>query len=292
MTYYVKTDDETFTETMKSELETRGFVEGSFPVDIVFLSGKWAYYRHHLDLKKSKLTNIIAYPDFTDKRILHEKFKGESFIKDADIISPKLKKYIPDLPLKFLKILKPVDGYSGTDIMIAQSRQDIDQWILNHPHPEWILQDYIRNPALKQGHKFHLRVPILVYKKTVWMFPRSQYYLAKKPYEDKDWFSKDVHDTHWNPDFTYWYPDDLPDEWKRSKDLIAIFQHVFEHISLKSDWNSGKSFYLFGADIMFEKRNPILLEVNSKIGLKSMEHLIPGLLDVLQNKPSEFVRIL
>lgn len=288
MTYYVKTDDDNFTEIMKSELEIRGYTQAKIPVDFVFLSGKWAYNRNHNDLKKSKLTNMIVYPNFTNKRILHEKFKGESFIKDFDILSTN----IPTLPQKFLKILKPVDGYAGSDITITDSREDIQQWLENHPDHEWILQDYIRKPALKDGHKFHLRVPILVYKKTVWMFPRSKYFMAKKPYEDKDWLSKDVHDTHWNPKFSYSYPDDLPDGWKRSKDLKEIFQKVFQNINLKPDWNSGNSFYLFGADVMFDKRIPILLEVNAKIGLKSMDHIIPALLDVIEDKPSEFVRIL
>ena len=292
MTYYVKTDDEQFSKRLKEELEERGFVEGKLPVKFVFLSGKSAYQRNHVDLKKSELTNLIHYPSITNKIELHQKFKGESFIKPFDILSPSKKQYLPELPLHFLKILKPVDGYAGSDISIVQSRGEIEAWMLNHPHPEWILQDYIKSPALKDGHKFHLRVPILVYKKTVWMFPKSQYYVAKDPYEQKTWLSKDIHDTHWNPEFSYSYPDDLPDGWKRTKDLSFIFQIVFEHIALKPDWNSGKSFYLFGADVMFDKRIPILLEVNAKIGLKSMEHVIPAMLDVLQNKPSEFVRIL
>jgi hypothetical protein len=44
----------------------------------------------------------------------------------------------------------------------------------------------------------------------------------------------------------------------------------------------------------FEKKKipAILLEVNAKIGLKTMKRIIPAMLDVLQNKPSEFVRIL
>lgn len=292
MTYYVKTDDEHFSKKLTEELEDRGFVESKLPVKFVFLSGKWAYQRHHIDLKKSELTNMIHYPSITNKIKLHQDFKGESFIKDFDILSPEKKQYLPELPSRFIKILKPVDGYAGSDISIVQTRREIEAWMLNHPHPEWILQDYIKTPALKDGHKFHLRVPLLVYKKTVWMFPKFQYCLAKDPYEQKSWLSKDIHDTHWNPEFSYLYPDDLPDEWKRTKDLTLIFQKVFEHITLKPDWNSGKSFYLFGADVMFDKRIPILLEVNAKIGLKSMEHVIPSLLNVLQNKPSEFVRIL
>jgi hypothetical protein len=292
MTYYVKTDDEHFTNRLTQELEDRGFKEGKLPVKFVFLSGKWAYQRHRIDLKKSELTNLIQYPSITDKINLHQQFRGEPFIKDFDILSPSKKQYLPELPSHFLKILKPVDGYAGSDISIVQSRGEIEAWMLNHPHPEWILQDYIKSPALKDGHKFHLRVPILVYKKTVWIFPKSQYYVAKEPYKKEDWLSKSIHDSHWNPEFSYMYPDDLPDGWKRSKELIPIVQKVFEHIALKPDWNSGKSFYLFGADIMFDKRIPILLEVNAKIGLKSMEHVIPGLLNVLQHKPSDFVRVL
>jgi len=289
MTYYVKTDDQEVTNALKLELDNRGFKEGKLPVDFVFLTDKASFYRNRIDMKKSKLTNIIYYPDITDKAFLCEKFKGESFIKDSVTIEDK----IPELSRKFLKILKPVDGFAGSDIHVVQTREEIEEWMNKHKHPKWVLQDYVKDPALKTGHKFHLRVYILVIGKKVFLCQKASYCPAKKPYEKDNWNDKDIHDTHPSTK-EYYYPDSLPDGWKRKKDLTEVFQTVFKGIQLKPDWNSGHSYYIFGADVMFEKRKPILLEVNSRVSFSYMSKvwLFPELLNVISGKSSLFEQIL
>jgi predicted ATP-grasp superfamily ATP-dependent carboligase len=270
MTYCVKTDSEEFTNAMKEELEKYGMKESSnFPVDFVFFSGKSEYYKNRINLKKSLLTNLIQYPSITDKSKLYEKFKGESFIKDSITITDK----IPELPSSFLKILKPVDGFSGKDIRIVQTREEIEEWMNKYKHPKWVLQEYIKESALIDGEKFHLRVFILVIDTRVYVCNKSVFVTS---------------------DYTQYYPETLPDGWKRKTEIKDIFKIVLKDIKLKPDWNSKNSYYIFGADVMFEKRKPILIEINKKPGLvaKELLYIIPELIKTLFNKKSLFEQIL
>jgi len=271
MTYYVKTDCKEFTNSMKEELEKYGMKESSnFPVDFVFLSGQYAYYRNHINLKKSLLTNLIEYPNITDKSKLYEKFKGESFIKDSITITDK----IPELPSSFLKILKPVDGFGGKDIRIVETREEIEEWMNKYKYSKWVLQDYVKESALLNGEKFYLRVFVLVIDTHVYVCNKSVFVTSNYT--------------------QYYYPETLPDGWKRKTEIKDIFKIVLKDIKLKPDWNSKNSYYIFGADVMFEKRKPILIEFNKKPGLTAKEllYIIPELLKTLFNQKSLFEQVL
>ena len=289
MTFYVKTDEPTFTRDLKAELEKYGMRESlKLPVGILFMAGKDARHRELFNMKQSTFTNIAIKIPITSKVELHKLLKGHEFIKDFDVIDDDV---IP--PFRKLRILKPVDGYRGVGITLVKTVDDVRSWLNTHTSKEWLLQDYILNPALKDGHKFHLRVPIIMVMNRVYVSIRSPYYLAKELYKKDDWLNANIHDTHYNPNFNYVYPDDLPDTWKRSKDIYSMFKTVFAGITLRPDWNSKHSFKLFGADVMFDKRTPILIEVNDQIGLKKMEFVIPGLVAILLGKEqTDFVRLL
>jgi hypothetical protein len=287
MTFYVRTDEPAFSKAFKTELEDRGFKEATkFPANIVFLSGESAYYKNKKDLKKSDLVNCIHPVKITNKLELSELFKDSDFIMNFDIIRNK----IPILPSQFLKILKPLGGYQGKGISIVTNSTEVEEWIEKHDYSEWLLQDYVVDPALKNGHKFHLRVPILVVKNTVFVCNKSPYYIAKSPYEQSDWKNPEIHDTHYSGN-KYFYPEDLPDGWKRQTNIMKMLEKVFE-VSLKVAWNGKLPYYLFGADVMFDGRQPILLEVNEKIGLKEMDFVIPGMISILFGKDHpDFTRL-
>jgi len=284
MTYYVQTDDPTFTRELSTELENAGLQKTStFPASIVFLSGKHAYNRNHKDLKRSALSNIIHPISITDKGSLHEEFEDYDFIMPTNERSKSS-----------VRILKPTDSYAGKDIRIVTTSEEIETHMRDHPHPQWVLQDYIRTPALKDNHKFHIRVAILVISDKVYVCNKSPYYIAKKEYIQDRWDDADIHDTHFS-ERKYFFPDDLPDGWKRAsnKPIFDIVHQVFKNVALKPDWNSKKSYYLFGADIMFNKRKAILLEVNYRIGLKQMDFVVPGLVSILMgHNHSDFTQVL
>jgi hypothetical protein len=296
-TFYVKTDNHQLTEGIKKLLKDRNMHEGSFPVDFVFLAGAAAYYRNRVNLKGSALSNTIQGPsmDITNKVELHKKFKDKSFILSSDIVPP-----VPKLSSKFLKILKPFGGFAGEGITTATTKEEIEEWIASHSkYKEWVLQDYIKTPALKNGKKFHLRVHVVITLApyAVWVCKEMRYYLASEKYTQSDWKNTAIHDTHYTEQEEFFFPDDLPDGWKSGsqEEIALIVATVFDSGKFTPDWNAKNSYYIFGLDIMYNKKSPVLLEVNQKIGLspKSLNVLIPGVLDILDGKePDTFVRVL
>jgi hypothetical protein len=286
MTFYIRTDEPDFTSALKKELESHNFIEGELPADFVFLSGKAAYWKNKQNLKHSLLTNLIKDGPLTNKIELHTLFSEEKFIKPFEIISlhgkvSKLEGQISEFT--GVKILKPSDGYSGRGIYLVQNKQDVLKRLRNDNttySEEFLLQDYIMNPALIQGHKFHLRVLILAIDDRKFIYHQAPYYVAKNPFKEDEFQNKDIHDTHWNPNFSLFYPDVLPDGWTK-KVSLSFLKKVFADVKLKPEWNSKNSYYLFGADIMFDKKNPVLLEINEKIGLKDMEFIVHDLVNIL-----------
>ena len=280
MTFYIRTDEPEFTSALKHELEKHNYTEGELPVDFVFLSGKAAYWKNKINLKNSLLTNLVKDTPLTNKIELHKLFPKEKFIKPFEIILSGNSKLEKISEFSGVKILKPVDGKG---IFIVQNKNEVIYNIThnNTTHSEgFLLQDYVMEPALIRNHKFHLRVPILVIGKQKFMYYKSPYYVAKKPFMQDEFNQKDIHDTHYNPEFKEFYPDTLPDDFKR-KVSLGFLEKVFEKLELKPEWKSKHSYYLYGADIMFEKKNPILLEINEKIGVKDMEFIIPDLINIL-----------
>jgi hypothetical protein len=286
MTFYIRTDEPEFTSALIKELEKRDYKEGELPVDFVFLSGKAAYWKNKQNLKNSLLTNLVKDGPLTNKIELHKLFANEKFIKPFQIINlgskdSSLEKQIDDFTE--IKILKPENGYAGKGIYLVNGKDEAILTIKHHRNTysyRYLLQDYIMDPALLKGYKFHLRVPILVIGKRKFIYSRFPYYVAENPFTQGDFNQKDIHITHYNPEFKEFYPDTLPDGWGK-KVSLKFLEKVFEKLELKPEWNSKHSYYLFGADIMFEKKNPILLEINEKIGLKDMEFIVPDLINIL-----------
>jgi len=283
MSFYIRTDEQEFTSILKKELEKHHLEEGELPVDFVFLSGKAAYWRNKINLKNSLLANTIKDTPLTNKVELHKLFANEKFIKPFQIIlyNTKLAEQIKDF--SSVKILKPSDGYEGKGIFLVHSKDEVLKRIRNDnvtQSESFLLQDYIMNPALITGHKFHLRVIILVIDNRKFLYRKSPYYVSKKPFLQDDFLNKDIHDTHYNPNVKEFYPDTLPDGWDKKVSFFFL-KKVFKNLELKPEWKSKHSYYLFGADIMFEEKNPILLEINEKIGLKDMEFIIPDMINLL-----------
>jgi hypothetical protein len=291
MTFYVRTGKADLNKAFKEVFISKGYTySSSFPVDIVFLSGEAAYYRNRVDLNKSGFVNAIRRPDITYKNILYRKFAGLDFI-------PYSQDYPAVLPKHFLKILKPIPGYSGEGIRVVETPEQVQQWVEKNKYDSWVIQDYIKTPALKNGYKFHLRVHVLVVGDAVYMCRDIQYFMAKQPYQQGDWENSDIHNTHDNPYFDYMFPQDLPDGWESASTsgIQRIIKTVFSGIKLKADWNGKKPYYIFGLDVLFDKKKPMLLEVNDRVGLveKETRALIPGTIDILSGTiPETFTQII
>ena len=290
MTFYVKTYDSDFDKEMKKQLIAMGLKEGTkAPFTFIFINDKYASYKNRWDTKKSNWISLLygkTFIELTNKVNLHKKFEGSEFLAKSDYIDEKF----PELPSRFLKILKPVGPWKGNFITITKNKSEVESWVTEHPkYKEWLLSDYIRNPALVDGRKFHLRVHVLAVKKkklTVFMDKKLQYVLADLPYQKGDWLNTDIHDTHWSDNQPgYSFPDKLPDGWKTAKqyDYISdiIIPSLFSESNLSPEWNAVNGFHFFGLDVMFDKKQAILLEVNGNPGVNKF--LIPGFLSIIFN---------
>jgi hypothetical protein len=294
-TFYAKTGDKIFDSKIKSFFESRGYTSSNFPVNIVFLSGEPSYYRNHKDLKNSEYVNVIQKrPDITYKHLLAEKFEGSDFIIKTEPYEEDM-----HLPKKFVKIVKLEGSFAGKGMTVVTTREDMISWINNwDPKADWFIQDYILNPALKDGYKFHLRVHVIVFSKpySVYLCKQIRYYLAKKKYVNDNWSDPDIHITHYTEGKEYLFPEDKPDGWVNASltGIQKITETVFEGVKIKADWNGKNSYYIFGMDVMFNRRKPILLEVNDRVGLgdKALDVLIPGIVDILEDKKVDsFVKL-
>jgi hypothetical protein len=305
-TYLVATDVPEFSEKMKDKLEEFGLKEKkSVPVDFLFLSGESAYYRNKIDTKKSTWFSQLwgkSVEDLTNKITLHEKYKDADFLIDSDIITSD----VPDFS-RSLKIVKPMKGFQGQGITIVTNSTQLKEWISSHSeYNEWLLQDYIRNPALKDGYKFHLRVLVLVMKEhrkpiEAYVATHKFYVKAEEKYVKGDWLNPKIHDTHYKPGKIETFPQSLPDDWKE-KDGTTIDETINDMIKelLKNEndfkpiWNAKNGFEVFGVDVIFDKKKPYILEFNNKTSLKGRALYAAPIVDVILNDKPEpyFVRII
>jgi glutathione synthase/RimK-type ligase-like ATP-grasp enzyme len=311
-TFYIKTDDRTteypeFEKEMFNELKKRGYKESNnFPVDFIFLSGDSSYYRNRFNTKGSKWISLLygnSKTEISNKIVLNKNFEKEDFIIPSMYLTQNSP--IPDIDESIIRILKPLNGFEGSGITIIKTKKDIELWLKkneeNTKYKEWILQDYIQNPDLKNGYKFHFRVIVLV-KKTanknseVFISNYKYFVPSLEKYKKGDWLNKKIHDTHYKPGKTIIFPNELPDNWsiedanKATNNMHQIITKIFENQNqFEPEWNAKNGFELFGADIIFENKHPYLLEINSKMGLKGRISIIPGIIEtVLESKENEY----
>lgn len=305
-TYYVSTGDGLFTNAMKRYLKDKGLIEKkTFPINFIFLSGELSYQRNKVNTKRSTWISLLwgkSIDKITNKILLHNQDKP--YLIPSVIVTSN-----SELPLfRSLKILKPLGGFSGSGITTVNTPSEAKEWIDSHKEfSGWLLQPYIKTPALKDGYKFHLRVYVLIKKeynkpKEVFVSNYKLYVKAKDKYKQDDWLNPRIHDTHYKPGDFKTFPQHSPDDWntedtrKADKKISSILVDLLkdEH-DFQPSWNAVNGFEVFGIDILFDKKKPYLLEFNNKIGIdKDDIFYIPGFVDtVLFNTPEPyFTRIL
>jgi hypothetical protein len=303
-TYYVDTSEPTFTDEMVKRLEERGWKKStSMPVDFIFLEGEHSYYRNKFDTQKSGWISRLyghSVDTLCNKVELHKHFADAPFLVPTQF----LRDSIPTLSRVYPKILKPLGGFSGTGIRLIQTKDEIAHWIGTHrEYTEWMLQPYLKHPALRNGYKFHLRVLVLVKTHPIeaYIARRMFYVPAMERYVSGEWDNARIHDTHYRPGKIEVFPDILPDEWSERDAIKAIreIQNITHHIlkgqtGFKPIWNAKRGFEVFGMDILFDKKKPYLLEFNNKMSLKGRASYGEGIIRTVlgEDSTSYFTRIL
>jgi Tubulin-tyrosine ligase family len=308
MSFYVKTGQSDFDDEVNDYFEEKGWkASKSFPVNFIYITGEAAYQRNRFDTKKSNWISLLwgkSVERLTNKYELHKHHPKASFLIPTKLIDQG--ESLPRLPTSFLKILKPVEGFSGSGIKIVQSKDEVAEWLESHSDlKEWVLQDYITTPALKEGRKFHLRVFVIVRKEhgkdpQVFVANHKIYNKAEENYKQGDWLNPKIHDTHFKGRVEF-FPNSLPDDWseddglKAQKKINLILKKLLEdEKDFKPEWNAKNGFEVFGVDILFDEHNPYILEFNHKMGHKSAVAHAKAFVDtVLTNESNQyFTRIL
>jgi hypothetical protein len=172
---------------------------------------------------------------------------------------------------------------------------------IHHKHspreivPRVIASEYIQDPLLWRGYKFHVRVHIVALfpgnsdwsessrdadqleprvaqhvplqaaiTKTIEIIP------AAKPYVNGDYSNADIHDTHDLRNATHGYLHELEDGPRLTQNIVDILRKaVVPMLSLVKTYPEARySYDIFGADIMFRQDGtPVILEVNFRPGM-------------------------
>ena len=180
-------------------------------------------------------------------------------------------------------IIKPMDAYAGAGIEILESYDDFLKYFVDikkvifngRKFKNFVLQEYIMNPFLYKGRKFHLRYHFICYNGEFLPIKNVQVITAAKKYKTGDFKNKDIHDTHFKDSLREVY---FPHSFKElSKDEIDYVNNQFldclnKCVSLVKFecWPEARNCYqTFGADFMIlDDLSVKLLEVNGKISLK------------------------
>ena len=214
-------------------------------------------------------------------------------------------------------IVKPENSSYRNGVSVVNNYNALYDNVINKSnYDKWILQDYIDDPLLYNGKKFHFRIYALLVRTetslTVYYYNKGFMYLANHRY-NKNKLNNESHlSGESSPDNVRVYPDDFQsyfgDQYIQiiNDQFKTIILNTIESVSiyLKSQNDNVKdykSFKLLGYDILIDKFNKCFLaEINTnQISLKYppqyfKNELYTQLLNTIHypNKASEFVKII
>jgi len=199
-------------------------------------------------------------------------------VRPVRAIDPKTKK-------------KLIVAHSGKDIMYVTDAKTLEAAKkLLISYDTVLVSDYIRNPLLFKGRKFHIRIfYIIVYENSTlktYLFKDSYFMTAAKPFILDKFDDKDIHDSHFDTtDDFYPYDTSLNTEnigqeitpemraklWQDIRDIMTKMSNllVYGETGVKLYDNHKNGFKIEGVDIMvLDNMQPILIECNTKPGFK------------------------
>lgn len=279
---------------------------------LLYIYGETSFDRKLYNVKTNNKNSLIHNTDqgFTNKLKLY--FNMKNLFKHIDYYNNNFfmcKSWNIDDLQKLPEsnktyIIRPVGGWSGLNIVITNNNNDFLKYKKNEQIEKsnvlakskltkhlqiidrifldgTIVSEYITNPLLFNGRKFHLRCYIaIIYKNNKWtysFFNQCNILTAKLLYKNSDWSNKNIHDTHLESSLDdYVYPDDF--NLKYNDNIINYINIQLNIIALcifKIAVNTGikkypeteNAFELYGFDCMIlDDFSVILLEVNNRIG--------------------------
>lgn len=217
-----------------------------------------------------------------------EKYMAKSwnfttFLKHHTKVKEIIHQNTDDTHFKYVYIVRPVGvgAFSGKDIFIVYNKKTLDnsKKIIGK-YENTIISNYITNPMLFEGRKFHLRTYFLVAtingKYKTYFYELYELFTAEKQYNNNDFLDKDIHDTHFKST-----PRDIQCPYDLEPDLQKIFnnkiypkmQDCMFYISKMMEKytipypQSKNAFEVFGCDFLVKDNyDVILMEINDKTG--------------------------
>jgi len=262
------------------------------------------HYDKNFFNQNAKLKNILMNSKsiISDKGKLYKTFS--SFMKEGKYIPQTYDLYIctgNDIPIsnKNPYIVKDATSFGQKGVHIITSIRELEKYKNKLKHTSAIISEYLINPLLWGGKKFHFRIYIGIYvskktgKRFIKIFNNSNYafkvFMAKDNFIADHYHNNNIHITgrkstikrhQWlnnqiktnNNDNFYFSIDDLPNGVSFSdinKNIEHMFHELIEpHLSEFEEYpECDAGFEIFGADVMLNNNgDPFILEINAKIG--------------------------
>lgn len=210
-----------------------------------------------------------------------------------DFDASKYKKYFDKYPVL---ILKPVDGWGGHGISIHDNFQSFkkrideliqikerDNWSEKRNkdydfsnYLNWVLDEYVIDPLLYEGRKFHVRVYFIYHQylnsKKAYIYEKIRLAIADDPYVPSQFNDPKIHDTHYvvKDIMELVYLDQVlkPKKYKEVLEQIKmLFTAIAENMETECYSENQICYQIYAADVMIDSNYVIkLLEINNQPG--------------------------
>lgn len=250
---------------------------GEVPVDFTYVDGD-GYTDRRFYSMPGTLKYRIECAELMDKAKLHKTLMAAA----PDTVC---KTYFVDKTSHLppgLWMLRSNLGHVGSKSTPVETQRDFERIARKYAGKRDVLMisEYISRPMLYGGHKFHLRLYVIVGvfdsgARKAWLVTHGDLVPAKAAFVLGYWENKDIHDSHkkGNPDVVI-FPDRVDDSLLSgtlsARDLqkaaAGVLRDALPHILPKLyNYPEAQSGYeMFGADIMFwDDGRPKIIEVNA-----------------------------
>jgi hypothetical protein len=255
-------------------------VKGGDSADLVYADGR--FLQKSINGIRGVLKCRLDARRLFDKTALHEELMvlAPETICKSEVVRAGAK-----LPPGAVWILKANWGWQGKGNKVVDTQAGLDAAIATLSDPreiapyvklqdvEIIASEYIRDPMMYHGYKFHVRIFVVALvqgdgagtTRKYWVGNAGVIAPAGEKYIDGDYDNTMMHDSHFskNPSLIGLYPDDLPDvDVSRVNAMIAkVFCVMTPHIKKFPEAENGYDIY--GLDVMLTADGePKLLEIN------------------------------
>ncbi len=257
--------------TVVSDMTTRNNV-----VDFVYGDGKNNDSRLNIE---AKLRCHISDDDLYDKTRLHQILMKEA---PETICKTILVNHYTTIPEGSIWMMRANWGWSGKASFVVTNNQQLKEGynkLMNHKNRykvKVIISQYIMDPLLFKGYKFHLRLYVIVFvtndmnANKAWMANKGKIVPASLPYKPDDWSNELIHDTHLarNPGLVSVYPDSLPEDDNKQiiqqsvkQCLSKVMNRMLKRLRIWPEVKYG--FEVYGVDVMItDKLEPKIIEFN------------------------------